>query len=497
MNYIIGMDVGTTAVKGVLYNQNGKKIKTISIGYELIQEQVDQAEEDPLVIFDAVQQIIFDFSNLAEHQISAISWSAQMHSLIGLDKNKELLTSNITWADNRAKNVVTTAKESKLNKQIYQLTGMPSHPMAPVYKLLWLKETNPQLFKHVNYWIGIKEYLIFRLTGKFATDISMAAGTGLLDLESLDWNETILQLVGIEKANLAKIYQSTDFLSGIVPEYAQKLGLNPNTKIVLGGSDGYLSTIGVGVLDTSSFAMNVGTSGAVRTICTKKCLDQKERFFCYAADKKQYLLGGPVNNGGIVVQWAKQLLMDFEATGHDFIDLAQSAEITSDGLLFFPYLGGERAPIWNPEAKGSFIGLTRKNTKAQMARSVLEGIIFNLLGAAESLIQNIGKPKMLKVTGGFVKTEFVCQLISDIFNLPVVTMEDDQSGAMAAMFLGRIALGWNNKMDDISEYNKENKAYFPNADNAEIYRKSRNLYRDIAQDLEKTYVKIADYQANN
>lgn len=166
MDYIIGMDIGTTASKGVLYQENGKKIAEATIPYPLIQEKVDQAEEDPQVIFDAVQKIIFDLSKKVSGKVKAISWSSQMHSLIGLGKDNQLLTNSITWADNRSREVVTTAKKSGLANSIYQRTGMPPHPMAPVYKLLWIKEKLPEFFTQVKKWIGIKEYIIWRLTGK-------------------------------------------------------------------------------------------------------------------------------------------------------------------------------------------------------------------------------------------------------------------------------------------------------------------------------------------
>ena len=198
MDYIIGMDIGTTASKGVLYQENGKKIEELSIPYPLIQEQVDQAEEDPQVIFDAVQKIIFALSKRVSGKIKAISWSSQMHSLIGLGKDAQALTNSITWADNRSSKSVAQAKESGLAQDIYQQTGMPPHPMAPVYKLLWIKEENPKLFAQVQKWIGIKEYILWRLTGKIVTDTTMAAGTGLLNLHTLTWDRKLLDKIELD-----------------------------------------------------------------------------------------------------------------------------------------------------------------------------------------------------------------------------------------------------------------------------------------------------------
>lgn len=494
MDYIIGMDIGTTASKGALYQENGKKIAESTIPYPLIQEKVDQAEEDPQVIFDAVQKIIFDLSKKASGKVKAISWSSQMHSLIGLGKNNQLLTNSITWADNRSREVVTDAKKSGLANSIYQRTGMPPHPMAPVYKLLWIKEKKPELFAQMQKWIGIKEYIIWRLTGKMMTDTTMAAGTGLLNLNNLSWDEDLLSQITLEKEKLPILDKPETVVGGIIPNYIQKLGLNDQTQIILGASDGYLSTIGVGVLNDKSFALNVGTSGAVRVIAPKAIVDSENRFFCYPVDKKHYLLGGPVNNGGIVFEWARKTIFGPDQTAEDFINVAESVPAGSNGLIFHPYLGGERAPIWNAQARGSFIGLTRNHTKPQMARSVLEGIVFNLLGAARGLREKIGEPEALRVTGGFVKSDFVRQLIADIFNLPVIIIKNDQSGTLAAMFLAQVGMKREANLEKIAKKIDESKVYFPNPKNVAVYQDIIPIYREVEHDLDQSYEKIASFQ---
>lgn len=378
MNYIIGIDVGTTATKGVLYDMDGKEIASLSQGYPLIQEETGQAEEDPKRIFDAVQNIIFALAQKAQGEVSAISWSSQMHSLIGIGRSGELLTNSITWADNRSIEVVRNAKKSGLAQKIYQKTGMPIHPMAPIYKMMWFRQENPQLVHKVDKWIGIKEYLIYRLTGKIITDTTMAAGTGLMNLKTLNWDRNLLDYLNIAQEQLPDLANPSSVVGTVKAEYVQKLGLNPDTKIILGASDGYLSTIGVNVVDNDHFALNIGTSGAVRTFSAKAKLDQAASFFCYPATQNRFLLGGPVNSGGIVFEWARKTLFGPNESPQDYLDIAQSASAGSAGLVFLPYLGGERAPIWNSMARGSFVGLTREHNKAEMARAVLEGIIINL-----------------------------------------------------------------------------------------------------------------------
>lgn len=490
MKYIIGMDVGTTATKGVLYDENGKAVFSASKGCPLIQTKIGQAEEDPKVIFDAIQEVIFALTQKADGEIAAISWSSQMHSLIGLDKDNNLLTNSITWADNCAKNVVQDAKKSGLARKIYQKTGMPMHPMAPIYKMLWLKDNEPELFNQVKKWIGIKEYLIFSLTGKLIVDTTMAAGTGMLNLKTLTWDQELLDTLNVKQEQLPEIAQPTEIVAPIKEEYVQKLGIDSDTKIVLGASDGYLSTIGVNAIDSDHFALNVGTSGAVRTIVDQPKIDQNASYFCYPVDKKHYLLGGPVNNGGIVFNWARQTLFDAGETPQDYLDVAQSAPAGSRNLIFLPYLGGERAPIWDANARGSFVGLTRMHQKPEMARAVIEGIIFNLYDAAFSLIKNTKKPVAINATGGFLKSDFVRQLCADIFNVPIVTMKEQQSGTLAAMFLARQALGINQDLSEIEQFAQEDKVYFPNPKEAVIYQNMFPLYCEIKNALAASYSKF-------
>lgn len=346
----------------------------------------------------------------------------------------------------------------------------------------------------VRYWIGIKDYLIYRLTGEIWEDIPMAAGSGMFDLQTLTWNEKILDQLELDSKQLPKLAVPTKIIFHLNKEYQKKLNLNSDTVIVLGASDGYLSTIGVGVLDKNDFALNIGTSGAVRTLMNKPVIDEKERFFCYPASRNSYLVGGPVNNGGIVFEWARKTIFDAGETAEDFFNIAQSVPAGSGGLIFHPYLGGERAPIWDADAKGSFIGLTRNHTKPQMARSVLEGIIFNIFGASHAIIENIGRPQTIKVTGGFMQSDFIRQMLADVFNIPIVAMKNGQSGTLAAMFLARLALGMNKELLEIKDFITEDKIYFPDSKENKIYQEIISIYQEIEYEISQSYKKITAFQ---
>ena len=289
----------------------------------------------------------------------------------------------------------------------------------------------------------------------------MAAGSGMMNLKTLTWDEKILAQIGLDQAQLPTIADQQSTVGKIIPEYRAKLGLNDETQIVLGASDGYLSTIGVGVLDEKDFALNVGTSGAVRVIAPKAIVDQKNRFFCYPVDAKHYLLGGPVNNGGIVFDWARKTIFGPDETAEDVLNVAQTAPAGSNGLLFHPYLGGERAPIWNAQARGSFVGLTQNHTKPQMARSVFGGNCFlTCLAPLKDCLIKWGQPQALRVTGGFVQSDFVRQLIADIFNLPVIVIKNEQCGTLAAMFLAKTALEDKPDLEKIKKRTAESQVSF-------------------------------------
>lgn len=270
------------------------------------------------------------------------------------------------------------------------------------------------------------------------------------------------------------------------------MGIDSDTKIILGASDGYLSTIGVNAIDSDHCALNVGTSGAIRTIVDQPKIDPSASYFCYPADKTRYLLGGPVNNGGIVFNWARQTLFDADETPQDFLDVAQTAPAGSRNLIFLPYLGGERAPIWDANARGSFVGLTRMHQKPEMTRAVIEGIIFNIYDAASNLIKNTKKTVAINATGGFLKSDFVRQLCANIFNVPIVTMKEQQSGTLAAMFLARQALGLNQDLSEIGQFAQADKVYFPNPKEAATYKKLFPLYCEIRNALAASYGKFSN-----
>lgn len=506
MDYIVGIDIGTTSTKALLYDLNGKIYAKANKGYTLYQTEPDMAEEDPDVMFEATMQAIKEVvaeSKLTDGKVVAISWSAQQHSLIALDKDYKPLTRAITWADNRAEKYASEYKKNGKGMTVYQHTGLPIHPMGPFYKLLWLKNEHPEICDKAAYWVGIKEYIIWRYTNVLAEETSMAAATGLLNMKTVDWDDEILKMVDVKRSQLPELVECTHAIDGIKPEYAKEMGIPADVKVVMGATDGALSTIGVGALETGTLAINIGTSAAVRSFMDKPLVDPKARLYCYPIMEGKYLVGGPINNGGIVFNWAHDALFGGEhetakllrKDSYDMLtDIAETVPAGAGGLLFHPYLGGERAPLWDANARASFFGLNRQHTRAHMVRAVLEGIVFNLYMTTLALTKVTGDPKAILVAGGFVRSSLGRQIMADIYEHEITIPASYESGCLAAMYLAKMSLGMESDLAGITKYIGKEKHYEPNKENYEIYRKLKPIYINLIQKLEEEYADIANFQ---
>lgn len=496
MKYIIGIDTGTTSTKCVLYDQKGTVIAHADAGYQLIQTEPGMAEEDPDEILQAVLTTLKQVMNGIEpDDLSGVSFSTAMHSLILMDDNDHPLTRAITWADNRAAEYADELNASDLGAKIYAKTGTPIHPMAPLSKMLWLKNDYPDLFNQAKKFIDIKSYIFFKLFGVYKIDYSIASATGIFNIFDLKWEPEVLKLLNIEETRLPEVVATTDSMSGIKEEYGKMLGIKATVPFVLGASDGVLSNLGVDAIDPGVVAVTIGTSGAVRVVVDKPVIDPDGKLFCYALTKNKWVVGGPVNNGGIVFRWVRDQLFDSEVSYDELTRMASSVPAGSNGLLFQPYLGGERAPIWNAYARGSFFGLTRQHTRSDMIRSALEGIVFNLYSVMCLIEKITGKPTRIQATGGFARSVFWRQMLADIFDQDVTIPESFESSCLGAAVLGMYALG---NIDDLSAVKNMigiTDIHHPNEDNVKIYQELFPIWQSVTQALEPEYKRLAEFQS--
>jgi Sugar (pentulose and hexulose) kinases len=298
-----------------MYNLNGKVITHSNIGYKLYQDIPDMAEEDPDDIFKAVTNgllTVIKDSKINPKDIKGVSFSSAMHSLILMDKQNQPMTKAITWADNRAKKYSDELNENGLGEKIYSRTGTPIHPMAPLSKILWIKNEYPQLFSKTSKFIDLKSYVFYKLFGIYKMDYSIASATGMFNIFNLNWDKEVLDLLGITTAQLPELVEPTEYVSNINSKYLSDIGISTSTPFIFGASDGTLSNLGVNAIDPGVIAVTIGTSGAVRTVVDKPVVDPNGKLFCYALTKDKWVVGGPVNNGGIVLRWVKEQLFSDE-----------------------------------------------------------------------------------------------------------------------------------------------------------------------------------------
>ncbi|WP_210125453.1 gluconokinase [Staphylococcus sp. GDY8P85P] len=507
MNYMIGVDIGTTSTKSVLYDENGQFIMKHSIGYPLHTPNVDVSEENPDELFDAVLmtvKYVVREANIKKEDIKLIAFSAQMHSLIALDAQHHRLTESITWADNRASKYAELINKEHHGSGIYQRTGTPIHPMSPLSKIFWMKYEQPDIYKQTAMFADIKTYIFYQLFETYVIDHSMASATGMFNLETRHWDAEALELLGITEAQLPQLVPTTHILKGMKKRYATLMGIDEDTPIIVGASDGVLSNLGVNSYKKGEVAVTIGTSGAIRTVINKPRTDYKGRIFCYVLDEDHYVIGGPVNNGGVVLRWLRDELLASEVEtakrlGVDPYDvltkIASRVKPGSEGLIFHPYLAGERAPLWNADARGSFFGLTLSHQKEHMIRAALEGVLYNLYTVYLALVEVMNEtPSTIKATGGFAKSEVWRQMMADIFDTDLIVPESYESSCLGACVLGLKALGDIEDYSIIEQMVGTTNAHQPDPDTVQVYQQLVSIFINLSRSLEERYAEIADFQ---
>ncbi|MFN3848490.1 MAG: gluconokinase [Spirosomataceae bacterium] len=457
MNYI-GIDIGTTSTKAVLFSNDGKVLRQHSIGYEMLHPEPDYSEQKPDEIYAAVKQCLDTVAaNLTGEVV--ISFSSAMHSIMAVDKDGNPLSNLIIWADNRAKEIAEKLKKSDLGKEIYHRTGLPIHSFSFYPKLLWFKQNQPQIFAQAHKFIGIKEYVWFKFFGEYKIDYSLATGTGMFNIRNLTWDSVALQNAGIDKKKLPDIEPVT-----------YKETVNTKQKIenwILGGGDGPLANLGTGAMQTGTMAFTMGTSGAVRLCSATPYTDLQMRTFSFVLSETENVIGGATNNGAVVVQWLKEQILKTDISTDNLLKSAEKIPAGADGLQFLPYLLGDRAPIWNADARGVFFGLGINHTQGHLVRAVMEAIVMNLYVVGRILMET--QPVyQISASGGFAKSELWLQILADVFQKPVIVNDTVEGSAWGAVLIAKRAMG---EVADENMDTSNAKIYQPNPQNKSVYEK--------------------------
>ncbi|NEW05402.1 gluconokinase [Paenibacillus sp. SYP-B3998] len=504
--YIVAADIGTTSTKTLIIDREGRVKASHSIEYPLFTPTADRAEQDPQQIFQAVVEgigaVVRELGISAE-EVLCVSFSSAMHSLIAVDDQANPLTQCVTWADNRSAVYVEELKRSGLGQQIYSRTGTPIHPMSPLLKLMWFRDNEPDLVKRTYKFIGIKEFVFVQLFDRYIIDHSLASATGLFNLQNLDWDEEALRLAGVTRGQLSELVPTTFHINGLRVEHAAAMGLSTATPFVVGASDGVLANLGVGAIEPGVVAVTIGTSGAVRSVVNKPQTDPEGKLFCYALTENFWVVGGPINNGGIVFRWVRDQIATLETEEarrigmdpYDYLtELASQVQAGSDGLLFLPLLAGERAPYWNANARGVYFGLSLNHQKKHMIRAALEGVMFSIQAVASSLERLMGPATELRASGGFARSAFWRQMMADMIGTSVTVPDAIESSGVGAALLGLLAMGEIEDLSHAHNWIQVGTAHEVNESDYRIYQQLTSIYTSVYHQLKDQFDAITAFQ---
>lgn len=470
---IIGADIGTTNVKALAFDPATEQVVAhASRPITTEQPQPGFSEQSPEGIWQAFGEVMQEVTKeLGSTGLSVqiVAFSSGMHSLMAVDADGKSLTNALLWSDNRAEAEATTLREHQaaLGQAIYNQTGIPIHPMIPLCKLAYWRNHQPDLLNKATRFISIKEYLWFRLTGQYQIDFSIATATGLFDQEHRQWSDLALSFAGITENQLSEPVP-TDHQQPLLDSAATHVGLPAGTSLLIGASDGCLANLGAGAVAPGVTTLTIGTSGAIRQTIRQPLRDPQGRLFCYHLAQGYYVVGGPTNNGANVLQWLSENLT--HKTTESVLTDAATITAGSDGLLFLPYLQGERAPLWDAAVRGAYHHVDWSHTQAHFARASLEGVLFNLWSINELLSRQTGPTHIIHANGGFAQSEFWVQMLADISGVPVRLNASNESGAIGAILLALTATGHYPSLDEASARVNFGATYQPNPDNHEIYK---------------------------
>ncbi|HVM89161.1 MAG TPA: gluconokinase [Puia sp.] len=485
MQSVIGIDIGTTNTKAVAFTREGKVIAVANAGYSAFSPEEGNHELAPSEILNAVVNVLKKILEATKpfSEINGISFSCAMHSLMAVDKEGVPLTNIITWADLRSSAEAAKLKGSDAGNRIYEQCGTPLHAMTPLCKILWLKNNKPEIFYITHKFIGIKEYLWHEFFGKYQVDYSIASATGMFDIYKYVWNNEALDYAGISSDKLSEPVEPEHTETILSEKYNNEFALNAGMPFIIGSSDGCLANLGSNAVRDGETSLTIGTSGAIRMASSQPKYDPKERIFNYILKKDLYISGGAMNNGGSVIQWYMHHFLSRSSLTEKEISVLMEAvndvDAGSEGLIFLPYIFGERAPIWNENAKGVFFGISSRHQQKHFLRSIVEGISFSLYQIGVSLEETLGPIKKIYASGGFIQSKAWLQIIADVFNKEVMVLNISDASAIGAAMLGMKSVGLINSFDEVAKFFEIQEFFFPDVGRNKTYRQSVKKFASL------------------
>lgn len=497
----IGSDIGTTGTKTVVIDEKGKVLGKSTVEHPLSTPKPGWAEQNPAdwwksaveSIRSAVKQ-----AGVGKDEVKGIGLSGQMHGTVFLDEANKVLRPAILWCDQRTAAECDWITEKIGKERVIHLTCNPVLTGFSAGKIIWLRNHEPEIYAKVKKVLLPKDYVRFLMTGEFAGEVSDASGTSLFDVTHRQWSDEVLEEIEIPKEWLPEIYESPVPATRLTKQAAEELGLNPGTPVVGGGGDQAAGGVGNGIVKEGLISSTIGTSGVVFASTDSPKLDDLGRVhtFCHAAPDTWHIMGVMLSAGGSF-QWFRNVLGTEEMAEakqkrvdpYLILDAkAETAPVGSEGLIFLPYLTGERTPHADPYAKGVFFGLTLRHKKEYLIRAVMEGVTYGLRDSLE-IIRAMGvEVKEIRASGGGGRSRLWRQMQADMFHSPVVTIDKDEGPAFGVALLAAVGTGVYPTVAEACEATISiSSRVEPIPANAEVYDSFYPIYRRLYSDLKKTF----------
>lgn len=474
----VGIDLGTSSVKLILVDKSGHIHRSVVKKYDVIMLKESWSEQNPN---DWYRQTLIGLKELIsglEDSICGISFSGQMHGLILLDKNDNIIRNAILWNDQRTVKEVDYINTEFGIDNVMNETGNIALTGLTLPKLLWVKANEPENFKKIKKVLLPKDYLIYKLTNHFVTDVSDASGTLYFDVKNRKYSQTMLDLVGLDKACFPEVHESYEVVGSLTNEAKEYLKLTHNIYVVAGGGDQAVGAVGLGIVNDNEANISLGTSGVIFVSTNRFTPDYISHLQSYAHANGKYHLMAVMLSAAGSIEWFNSKIINQD----DYFALFDAIEKvdSNQDLYFLPYLMGERSPINDPYAKGVFIGLSMKHNKYDLARSVIEGVTFALKDSFK-LFESLGIViKNIKITGGGAKSKFWCQLIADVLNVHVSTTSIDEGPAFGAAILAMVGCGAYKDVESACKaIIKTNTEFNPNSKSVVTYQNKYQKFANI------------------
>lgn len=505
VKYIISHDLGTSGNKASLFSDEGKLIgsfissyDTYYIGNNYVEQNAERWWE---AICETTQNLIKNFK-IDENDIAVVSFSGQMMGCLCVDVEGNPLRNSIIWADQRAQKQALHIEKYISQEEFYQIVGHKNTPSYGIQKLMWIKDNEPEIYEKTYKMLNAKDFIVSRLTGNFYTDYSDGNSTGCFDLKNLKWSSSIIEYSGIDKDKLPELKPSTYIAGKVTKEASKATGLNEGTPVVLGAGDGVTASVGAGSISPGRTYCSLGTSAWITTTTKEPIYDESMRTVTWAhAVPGLYAPNGTMQTAGGALSWFKNELCKTESlmaeeSGRSFYDIinkeVMQSPAGSNGIYFLPYLLGERAPRWDVNAKGAFIGLKTENERKDIIRSIMEGVTFNLGIILDVLRMQIDINELI-VVGGGAKSSIWNQVMADVFDTEIKVPEVlEEASSMGAAIIGGVGVGLFDDFDVIDKFININVNTTPDESAVSIYKENKEIFDEAYYALKPVFEKMSE-----